>query len=74
MPTVPDAVFIAISSDSALALQAQLFDAGIRPDKGTLVVNQNRRALQSSGVRPTHRAADDRRDCRAARAVAGDGD
>ena len=45
MPTIPDAVFIAINSDSALALQEQLFDAGIRPDKGTLVVNQNRRAL-----------------------------
>ncbi len=45
LPTIPDAVFIAIGSDNALDLQEQLFDAGIRPDKGTLVVNQNRRAL-----------------------------
>lgn len=45
MPTIPDAVFIVIGADNALALQTQLFDAGIRPDKGTLVVNQNRRAL-----------------------------
>jgi branched-chain amino acid transport system substrate-binding protein len=57
MPTVPDAVFIAISSESALALQAQLFDAGIRPDKGTLVVNQNRRALNPAAY-GQHRAAD----------------
>lgn len=45
MPTIPDAVFIAIGADSALALQEQLFDAGIRPDTGTLIVNQSRRAL-----------------------------
>lgn len=53
MPTIPDAVFIAIGADSALGLQTQLFEAGIRPDKGTLVVNQNRRALDPTmfGVR-----------------------
>ncbi len=44
-PLIPDAVFIVIGADQTLDLQAQLFDAGIRPDKGTLVVNQNRRAL-----------------------------
>ncbi|HAJ34559.1 MAG TPA: hypothetical protein DCL15_02530 [Chloroflexi bacterium] len=45
MPAIPDAVFIVIGADSGLALQQQLFDAGIRPDTGTLVINQNRRAL-----------------------------
>jgi len=45
MAAIPDAVFIAIGADSALDLQEQLFDSGIRPDTGTLVVNQNRRAL-----------------------------
>ncbi|MFO7634090.1 MAG: ABC transporter substrate-binding protein [Caldilinea sp.] len=45
MPTIPDAVFIAIGADGALDLHQQLFDAGIRPDKGTLIVNQSRRAL-----------------------------
>lgn len=46
MPTIPDAVFIVIGANGALALHQQLFDAGIRPDKGTLVVNQSRRALE----------------------------
>lgn len=45
MPAIPDAVFIVINADVALDLQAQLFDAGIRPDKGTLVVSQSRRTL-----------------------------
>ncbi|BAM01508.1 putative ABC transporter substrate binding protein [Caldilinea aerophila DSM 14535 = NBRC 104270] len=46
MPTIPDAVFIVIGANGALALHQQLFDAGIRPDKGTLVVNHSRRALE----------------------------
>lgn len=45
MPEIPDAVFIVIGADSALDLHQQLYDAGIRPEKGTLVVNQSRRAL-----------------------------
>ena len=45
MPNIPDAVFVAITSDGALNLHQQLFDAGIRPDKGTMVVNHSRRAL-----------------------------
>lgn len=57
MPTIPDAVFIVISAESALALQEQMFDAGIRPDKGTLVVNQNRRALDPA-VHSARQAAD----------------
>jgi branched-chain amino acid transport system substrate-binding protein len=48
LPTIPDAVFIAIGADNALDLQEQLFDAGIRPDKGTLIVNHNRRVLDPS--------------------------
>lgn len=46
MPEIPDAVYIVIGSDSALDLHQQLFEAGIRPEKGTLVVNQSRRALE----------------------------
>lgn len=45
MPVIPDAVFIMIGAESALTLQEALFDAGIRPDTGTLIVNQNRRAM-----------------------------
>lgn len=45
MPTIPDAVFVFITAEGALHLHQQLFDAGIRPDKGTLVVNHSRRAL-----------------------------
>jgi len=45
MPDIPDAVFIVIGADSALDLHQQLFEAGIRPEKGTLIVNQSRRAL-----------------------------
>ncbi len=48
MPDIPDAVYIVIGTDNALDLHQQLFDAGIRPDKGTLVVNQARRALDPS--------------------------
>lgn len=48
MPEIPDAVFIVIGADSALDLHQQLYDAGIRPEKGTLLVNQSRRALDPS--------------------------
>ncbi len=34
----PDALFIKIYDDSALALQRQLLDAGIGPEKGTIIV------------------------------------
>ncbi|MBU6349422.1 MAG: ABC transporter substrate-binding protein [Chloroflexi bacterium] len=45
MPAVPDAVFIVLWGDGALTLHTQLFDAGIRPETGTLLVNHSRRAL-----------------------------
>lgn len=54
MPDIPDAVFIVIGVDSALDLHEQLYDAGIRPEKGTLVVNQSRRALDPSAFGLRH--------------------
>ena len=45
MDTVPDAVFVSIAGDAGLDFQQQMLEAGIRPEKGTLAVLRNQRAL-----------------------------
>lgn len=45
METVPDAVFVSIAGDAGLDFQQQMLEAGIRPEKGTLTVMRNQRAL-----------------------------
>ncbi|MBW7886683.1 MAG: ABC transporter substrate-binding protein, partial [Caldilineaceae bacterium] len=47
MKMVPDAIFILINTESALDLQRQIMDAGIKAEKGTLLVT-GRAALDGS--------------------------